>query len=197
MSSSLSFIESRKLSVAPMLDWTDRDFRYLLRLISKHTLLYTEMVTTGALIHGDRQRFLAHDEDENIEQIVSSIEYIGPDYEEKGMSVRISLPNRTIQTGIKSDFKSDLTKDHRRPKYSWETGRIKYGDMETNADFFFTDQKNGELSFTVVNLTRAIFKGKLLYQQPSSYFGLNFDGTPDRPDVGKARLWRDVVKLEK
>lgn len=61
MSSSLSFIESRKLSVAPMLDWTDRDFRYLLRLISKHTLLYTEMVTTGALIHGDRQRFLAHD----------------------------------------------------------------------------------------------------------------------------------------
>nr|WP_320165497.1 tRNA dihydrouridine(20/20a) synthase DusA [uncultured Methylophaga sp.] len=61
MSSSLSFIESRKLSVAPMLDWTDRDFRYLLRLISKHALLYTEMVTTGALIHGDRQRFLAHD----------------------------------------------------------------------------------------------------------------------------------------
>ena len=61
MSSSLSFIESRKLSVAPMLDWTDRDFRYLLRLISKHALLYTEMVTTGALIYGDRQRFLAHD----------------------------------------------------------------------------------------------------------------------------------------
>jgi tRNA-dihydrouridine synthase A len=44
-----------------MLDWTDRDFRYLLRLISKHTLLYTEMVTTGALIHGNRDRFLAHD----------------------------------------------------------------------------------------------------------------------------------------
>ena len=44
-----------------MLDWTDRDFRYFLRLLSKHCLLYTEMVTTGALIHGDRARFLAHD----------------------------------------------------------------------------------------------------------------------------------------
>jgi tRNA-dihydrouridine synthase A len=44
-----------------MMDWTDRDFRYLLRLISQHTLLYTEMVTTGALIHGNRKRFLAHD----------------------------------------------------------------------------------------------------------------------------------------
>lgn len=53
--------QAHRLSVAPMLDWTDRDFRYLLRILSKHTLLYTEMVTTGALIHGDKERFLAHD----------------------------------------------------------------------------------------------------------------------------------------
>jgi len=53
--------QAHRLSVAPMLDWTNRDFRYFLRLISKHCLLYTEMVTTGALIHGDRDRFLAHD----------------------------------------------------------------------------------------------------------------------------------------
>lgn len=52
---------AHRLSLAPMLDWTDRDFRYLCRLISRHTLLYTEMVTTGALLHGDHQRFLAHD----------------------------------------------------------------------------------------------------------------------------------------
>ncbi len=41
-----------------MLDWSDRWFRYLARLISRHTLLYTEMVTTGALLHGDRARHL-------------------------------------------------------------------------------------------------------------------------------------------
>lgn len=48
-----------------MLDWTDRYCRYFLRLISRHTLLYTEMVTTGALIHGsrrgERERFLGFD----------------------------------------------------------------------------------------------------------------------------------------
>ncbi|MDT8310517.1 MAG: tRNA dihydrouridine(20/20a) synthase DusA [Methylophaga sp.] len=52
---------AHRLSVAPMLDWTDRDFRYLCRLLSRHTLLYTEMVTTGALLHGDAARFLDHD----------------------------------------------------------------------------------------------------------------------------------------
>ncbi len=51
----------RKISIAPMMDWTDRHDRYFLRLIAPHVLLYTEMVTTGALIHGDYQRFLAFD----------------------------------------------------------------------------------------------------------------------------------------
>ncbi|MDQ7072858.1 MAG: tRNA dihydrouridine(20/20a) synthase DusA [Gammaproteobacteria bacterium] len=56
--------QAHRLSVAPMLDWTNRDFRYFLRLISRHCMLYTEMITTGALIHGQRERFLAHDESE-------------------------------------------------------------------------------------------------------------------------------------
>ncbi|MFW5453577.1 tRNA dihydrouridine(20/20a) synthase DusA [Thioalkalivibrio sulfidiphilus] len=56
---------SRRVSVAPMMDWTDRHCRYFLRLISRHTLLYTEMVTTGALLHGDRERFLAFHPDEH------------------------------------------------------------------------------------------------------------------------------------
>lgn len=55
----------RTVSIAPMMEWTDRHCRYFLRLISRHALLYTEMVTTGALIHGDRARFLAYDKSEH------------------------------------------------------------------------------------------------------------------------------------
>ncbi len=55
----------RRFSVAPMLDWTDRHDRYFLRLISRQALLYTEMVTTGAMLHGDQARFLAFDEAEH------------------------------------------------------------------------------------------------------------------------------------
>ncbi|WP_429315692.1 tRNA dihydrouridine(20/20a) synthase DusA [Paraburkholderia sp. GAS448] len=49
----------RRVSVAPMMDWTDRHCRSLHRMLSRHTWLYTEMVTTGALIHGDVARHLA------------------------------------------------------------------------------------------------------------------------------------------
>jgi tRNA-dihydrouridine synthase A len=48
-----------------MLAWTDRHCRYFLRLICRHVWLYTEMITTGALLHGDHKRFLAYDEAEH------------------------------------------------------------------------------------------------------------------------------------
>ncbi len=51
----------RRISIAPMMDCTDRHDRYFLRLIAPHVFLYSEMVTTGALIHGDFQRFLNFD----------------------------------------------------------------------------------------------------------------------------------------
>jgi tRNA-dihydrouridine synthase A len=55
---------SRKFSVAPMMEWTDRHYRYFARLISQHTLLYSEMVTSGALIHGDKHRHLQYNVEE-------------------------------------------------------------------------------------------------------------------------------------
>ena len=55
---------SHRLSVAPMLDWTDRHCRYFHRLLSQQTLLYTEMITTGAILHG-KGDFLEYNEQEH------------------------------------------------------------------------------------------------------------------------------------
>ena len=51
----------RRVSVAPMMDWTDRHCRYFLRCISPNVLLYTEMITAMALLRGDRERLLRFD----------------------------------------------------------------------------------------------------------------------------------------
>jgi len=52
---------ARKFSVAPMMEWTDRHCRFFHRLLTRRALLYTEMLTTGAVLHGDRVRLLRHD----------------------------------------------------------------------------------------------------------------------------------------
>src|ERR1700684_4194399 len=52
---------SRRFSVAPMMEWTDRHCRFFHRLLTHGTLLYTEMLTVGAVLHGDRARLLRYD----------------------------------------------------------------------------------------------------------------------------------------
>src|SRR3990167_3213996 len=58
-------IPHRRFSVAPMMEWTDRHYRYFARLLSRHAVLYTEMVTTGALLYGDKARHLDFNAEEH------------------------------------------------------------------------------------------------------------------------------------
>src|SRR6187402_1391734 len=56
--SATSHTLNRRFTAAPMMDWSDSHCRSFWRLLSKHTVFYSEMITTGAIIHGDRKRFL-------------------------------------------------------------------------------------------------------------------------------------------
>lgn len=55
----------RRLSIAPMMEWTDTNFRYFLRLISPNSLLYSVMITTGALVYGKKTEFLKYNDEEH------------------------------------------------------------------------------------------------------------------------------------
>ena len=58
-------IDDRQLNVAPMMDWTDRHCRHFHRVLAPSAVLYTEMVTSGAVLHGDRDRLLGYDPEEH------------------------------------------------------------------------------------------------------------------------------------
>ncbi len=75
------------LSVAPMMDWTDRHCRYFHRLLTRHTRLYTEMVTTGALVHGDVHRHLRF----NAEEHPVALQLGGSDAHDLAAAARLGL----------------------------------------------------------------------------------------------------------
>ena len=56
---------THRFCIAPMMDWTDKHCRYFHRLLTRHARLYTEMITTGAILHGDRKRLLGFDASEH------------------------------------------------------------------------------------------------------------------------------------
>lgn len=75
-----------QFSVAPMLNWTDRHCRYFHRLMTKKSLLYTEMVTTGAILHGDQKHHLYFKADEN----PVALQLGGSDPEDLKLSAKIA-----------------------------------------------------------------------------------------------------------
>ena len=62
----IDIARARRFSVAPMIDWTDRHCRYLHRLLTRDALLFTEMITSAAIVHGDAHRHLRLNPEEGL-----------------------------------------------------------------------------------------------------------------------------------
>lgn len=60
-----------RISVAPMMDWTTKDYRFFARLFNPNVVLYTEMVTTGAILFGDAKRHLGYNAQEHPNRIAA------------------------------------------------------------------------------------------------------------------------------
>ena len=97
-----------KLSVAPMMDWTDRHCRYFHRLMSRQTLLYTEMVTAPAVINGDRVRLLGFDAAEHPVAVqlggsdpaeLAQATQISADYGYDEVNLNCGCPSDRVQSG--------------------------------------------------------------------------------------------------
>jgi len=91
-----------------MLDWTDRHCRFFLRLISRHVLLYTEMVTTGAVLHGDRHRLLGFSLPEKPLALqlggcdpvdLAECAHIGEDWGYDEINLNVGCPSDRVQRG--------------------------------------------------------------------------------------------------
>ena len=100
---------NRRFCVAPMLDCTDRHNRYFLRLISRHAVLYSEMITSGALIYGDRPRFLEYSSQEhplalqlggsNIEDLTRCAHW-AKQWQYDEVNLNVGCPSDRVQAGM-------------------------------------------------------------------------------------------------
>lgn len=97
-----------KLSVAPMMDWTDRHCRFFHRLMTRRALLYTEMVAAEAVIHGDRERLLGFSAEEHPlalqlggsdPALLAQAAQIGEDFGYDEINMNVGCPSDRVQSG--------------------------------------------------------------------------------------------------
>ena len=98
----------RRFSVAPMMEWTDRHCRVFLRQLTAHALLYTEMVTSGAVLHGNRERLLGFDACEHPVALqiggsgpreLAEAARIGADFGYDEINLNVGCPSDRVQSG--------------------------------------------------------------------------------------------------
>src|SRR6201992_2866637 len=99
---------AHRFSVAPMMDWTDRHCRVFHRLLTRHARLYTEMLTTGASIHGDRARLLGFDPSEHPLALqlggsdpvdLATAAKIGEDFGYDEINLNVGCPSDRVKDG--------------------------------------------------------------------------------------------------
>jgi len=129
---------SRRFSVAPMMDWTDRFCRHFHRLLSKETLLYTEMVTTGALIHGDSHRHLYYDESQH----PIALQLGGSDPKDLATSARLASSYSYDEINLNCGCPSDRVQ-------SGKFGAILMTDAKLVADCFSAMQETTDTPVTI------------------------------------------------
>jgi len=98
----------RRFCIAPMMDWTDRHCRFFHRLLTRRALIYTEMVTTGAVLHGDRERLIGFDPAEQPVALqlggcdpvaLARCARIGADFGYVEINLNIGCPSERVQEG--------------------------------------------------------------------------------------------------
>jgi tRNA-dihydrouridine synthase A len=106
-SNNINIVEHR-FSVAPMMDWTDRHCRVFHRLLTRRARLYTEMLTTGAILHGDRKRLLAFDTTEHPLALqlggsnpadLATAARIGEDFGYDEINLNVGCPSDRVKEG--------------------------------------------------------------------------------------------------
>ena len=121
-------LSSLRLSVAPMMDLTDRHCRYFHRLLSRHATLYTEMVTAAAIIHGPRDRLLGFDDAEH--RVVVQLGGSDPDALAKAAKIAEAFGYNEINlnVGFGQLHAGWAAVDH--TANGWAVGFTKVGDGE-------------------------------------------------------------------
>jgi len=184
----------RKVSVAPMMDCTDRHERYFLRLISKNTLLYTEMIVSEAIDRGDKKKLLAFNINEkplalqlggSSPKLLANASKLGEDFGYDEINLNLGCPSKKVQKNkfgaclmkepnLVADCLSNMLSATKLP-VTVKT-RIGYDDVEDykNLYNFINTLKNIGIKTFIVHARKAILK-KFTPKQNLNIPPLNYD----------------------
>jgi hypothetical protein len=139
---------------------------------------------------------IPHGGDDDPASLAGSVSMLEVSDHPTAIGVEINRAGKRYLVGAKLDLERELFRDWRRPMYDYESGKISYGEYETDAYHLFVVEDAESIHYAVTGAVKVSKAGRVLHEQYPAEFGLNFDGSPDVPGVGKLRYWEETVPAE-
>ena len=150
---------------------------------------------------GDIEFFITflipHHKDENIDSLINKVKLLDVDKFPLGIGFGIEDKDKKIYLCLKLDLDFEILRENVRPRYNFESGRIRYDKVETDAYFaYIRENVRRSLYYTASNFISLKFDDKILMGAKPYTFSLQLDGGPDRVGYTKLRFWEDQINID-
>ncbi len=190
-------LENRALLVVyPLIEHRPISVEKIRRYYQQETGLF--QMWTGRLSRGDIVPFVTvlwpHDRGEDVTRLVKAISLPVVSLLNRGLALQIELDGHSVTFGCKLDLNIGLIQQETRPRYTYEAGRIRYGDFETDATHFYSDIVGDQLSAAFTEGTRLCFNDHVLYDaEPHCMF--QEDASNDNTNPSWRGRWEQTIDL--
>ena len=111
-----------------------------------------------------------------------------------GYGIRIPGDEGYIQVNAMLDLEAEYLSENVRPRYNFESGRVSYGDLQTDARYSYLHKMKDRVSYSFISASKLVYDGKPIFEAPGQPFGQD-DGSYQRWGVPKWVAWEDTVRI--
>ncbi|MGD8699034.1 MAG: hypothetical protein PVJ43_07070, partial [Gemmatimonadales bacterium] len=133
--------------------------------------------------------------DDPADSPIDAIRVIEPPEERAGIGVVLEIEGEEVYVCAKTDLLRDILTANKRPRYTFDSGKVSYGPFVTDASFFFARRGSDSLNWGGTHLVGVRYEGRELFMAPPSTFTLEPDDWNTGRGPGKWRYWEDRVEL--
>jgi len=141
----------------------------------------------------DMQTFVTvlipHDKSVDPKTLLERVRLLPVEELRRTLGITLVSGETSYLVGMKMDLLADLVRDWRRPMYTYETGKVKFGDFTTDAMTFFAVMNPQKVRYGMAVGSKIEYKGRVLHDQGAMECDLAFDGSRPQPGVIKLRYW--------
>ena len=138
---------------------------------------------------------IPHSKEIDPKLIISSLSDMAIYHTEKGYGIKIPTEGGYIQVNAMLDLEAEYLTENLRPRYNFESGRVEYGDLVTDARYCYLHGQRDKVRYSFFKASRLILAGETIFQAQGEIFGQD-DGSYRRWGVAKWVAWEDEVTLK-